>query len=454
MTSMTRTRFFACLLVFGLCVLESDPVHADVSTPGSGDVSQFEVNGLKVIIKQRPRSRTVALGLFVRGGSSNVDSSNAGIESLLLRVASDATTRFPRQVLRAELARMSSVISYGTNYDYSVLSLACVRANFERSWEVFADAAIHPALNVEDVEHEKSQMIAALRGEADEPDNALQLLQAHTSYAQHPYENEPDGTVASLEKLTAADLKLYHQKVMQTSHLLLVVVGNVEATDLRRKVAATFGLLPKGAYESTETPTFTFTSSHLEMLERALPTNYIQGIYGAPKLMSPDTEALVVASEILNTRVFDEIRVRRNLSYAPRAFFWKRGAPAGGIYVTAVDANQAVKVMRDEIARLQKQPVKAEELAQIAGNFLTKFYLSIESNAAQVGVLAQYELVDGGWQQSEATIERVRAVTAADVQRVATQYMKNLQFVVISQESAINRKTFTGEQVQASQSQP
>ena len=76
---MNRMLFFAGLLAFGLCLLESESRHADLSAAVSGDVTQFEVNGLKVIVKQRPRSRTVALGLFVRGGSSNINTSNAGI---------------------------------------------------------------------------------------------------------------------------------------------------------------------------------------------------------------------------------------------------------------------------------------------------------------------------------------------------------------------------------------
>jgi zinc protease len=451
---MTRMRFFACLLMLGMSMLESDPSLCDSSGVGSGDVTQFDVNGLKVIVKQRPKSRTVALGLFVRGGSSNINASNAGIESLLLRVSSDASVRFPRRMLRAELAHMGSSISYATNNDYSVLSLACVRANFDRSWEVFADAAIHPALNPQDVELDKSQMIATLRGQADDPDSALQSLQAHASYAGHPYENQPDGTPASLEKLTADDLRLYHQKVMQNSHLLLVVVGSVDVADLRRKVAATFGLLPKGVYNVSGVPMLAFASSHVEVLARELPTNYIQGIYAAPVLTSPDTDALLVASEILNERVFEEIRVKRNLSYAPSAFFWKRSAPSGGIYVTAVDANQAVKVMRDQIALLQKKPASAQELSGVAGSFLTKYYLAIESNAAQVGELAQYELTGGGWQRSETNLERVRAVTPADVQRVATRYMNNLQFAVVGNELSINRQAFTGQQVQSSQTQP
>ena len=65
-----------------------------------------------------------------------------------------------------------------------------------------------------------------------------------------------------------------------------------------------------------------------------------------------DIHAMQIASSILRDRVFEEVRVKRNLSYAPSAFLNSQGANVGGIYVTAVDANKAVRVMLDEIKRL------------------------------------------------------------------------------------------------------
>src|ERR1700742_3752231 len=59
-------------------------------------VSEFDVNGLKVLIKRREGSLTVAAGLFIRGGAANITAQNAGIETLMLSVATEATTNFPR----------------------------------------------------------------------------------------------------------------------------------------------------------------------------------------------------------------------------------------------------------------------------------------------------------------------------------------------------------------------
>ena len=68
-------------------------------------VSEFEVNGLKVLLKRREGSLTVAAGLFIRGGSANINAQNAGIETLMLSVATEATANFPRAIMRSRISR-------------------------------------------------------------------------------------------------------------------------------------------------------------------------------------------------------------------------------------------------------------------------------------------------------------------------------------------------------------
>src|SRR5215218_869987 len=62
-------------------------------------VTEFDVNGLKVIVKRRPSSATVAAGLFIRGGARNITDKTAGIENVMLSVATEGSKKFPRQVL-------------------------------------------------------------------------------------------------------------------------------------------------------------------------------------------------------------------------------------------------------------------------------------------------------------------------------------------------------------------
>ena len=408
-------------------------------------VTEFEVNGLKVLMKRREGSQTVSAGLFIRGGVENVSSSNAGVEAFMLNVASEASASFPRDKMRKETARMGTVIGDSVNYDYSTLSMAATRANFDRSWEIFTDVALHPSFTKEDVALVQARILASLQGEADEPDGYLQRLQERVAYVGHPYLNRPEGTAENVARLTAEDLRAYHQRIMQTSRLLLVVVGDLDAAQLKPRIAASFGKLPRGDYKPQAPPALSFTSSTVDVTTRELPTNYVQGMFTAPSITSPDIYPMRVASSLLRDRVFEEVRVKRNLSYAPDAFLRNQSANIGGLYVTAVDANQAVRVMLNEIARLQREPISRDDINAVIAQFLTTYYIGQETNAAQAAELAQSELIGGGWRNSLLFLEKLRAVTPADVQRVAQKYMRNIRFVVLGNPQQIDKNVFTGQ---------
>jgi predicted Zn-dependent peptidase len=408
-------------------------------------VSEFDVNGLKVLLKRREGSLTVATGLFIRGGASNINAQNAGIETLMLSAATEASTNFPRERMRSELSRMGTVIGSSSNNDYSVLSMATTRLHFDRSWQVFTDVALRPSFTKEDVALVQQRIVVSLSDDTDNPDVYLQKLQEKVAYAGHPYLNNTSGTPETVAKLTPEDLRLYHTKLMETSRLLLVIVGDLNPADVRARVTASFGKLPRGSYKAEAVPQLAFEKSSVEVTPRDLPTNYVQGLFTAPSLTSPDIYAMRVASSLLRDRVFEEVRVRRNLSYAPDAFLRTQAANVGGLYVTAVDANQSIRVMLSEIARLQNDPVGADDIHAVVAQYLTTYYLGQETNAAQAGELAQYELIGGGWRNSISFLERLTAVTPADIQRVAQKYMRNIRFVVLGNPRSVDLGVFTGQ---------
>lgn len=408
-------------------------------------VTEFDVNGLKVLIKRRAGSQTVAAGLFIKGGARNITAENAGIENLMLATAVEASANFPRERMRSELARMGTVFGSSVNYDYSSLSMASTRPNFDRSWEIFTDIALRPSFTKEDVGIVQSRLVASLRDDQDDPDTYLQRLQERAVYVGHPYINRPEGTAESVARITPEDLRRYHQQMMQTSRLLLVIVGDLDAQSLRERINASFGKLPRGNYAPQPLQQLSFTTPSVDVTQRAIPTNYVQGIFAAPPLTSEDIYPMRIASFILSQRVLEEVRFKRNLSYAPDAFLGSQGANIGGIYVTATDANQAVRVMLGEIARLQQEQIDQDDITAAVSGYLTNYYLRQETNAAQAGELAQYELIGGGWRNSLSYIERLRAVKPSDVERVAQKYMKNLRFVVLGDPASVDKRIFTNQ---------
>lgn len=435
----SRRAFLISLLTFSFAVVMLAQATGSPSLDQQTKlVTELNVNGLKVLVKRRPGAPTVAVGLFVRGGVMNLTPKTAGLESLTLLTATEASRRFPREVMRKELSFMGSSLNASASVDYSAMSLASTREAFDKTWEMFVDAVLNPSFNKADLEIVRDRMMTALKNQTISPDSHLDLLEERAVYANHPYAINPSGTLETVGSFTTTDLRSYHRKIMNTSRLLLVVVGDVDPQDFAKKVAGAFGKMPKGNYVARKLPTLDFSKPSLEVTPRDIETNYIKGIFAAPSADDPDYFAMQVAIAILQGRVYEEVRLKRNLSYAPNAEMNDYAANTGNIYVTANDANQSVSVMLGEIDRLKNE----EEFLGIPGYFLSTYFMKLQTNAAQAGELGRYELIGGGWRRSADFINGVGSVTPADVKRVARKYLNNLKFVVLGNPAAIDRSVF------------
>lgn len=408
----------------------------------ASQITEFDVNGLKVLVKRRPGTPTVAAGLFFRGGVRNVTAENAGIESMMLSVAAEASKNFPRQRLRKETSSIGTVISAGSNYDFSALAMASTKQHFDRSWAIFTDIVVNPAFAAEDIERIREATLTGLRAQNDSPEGALETLNEKVVYTGHPYANSPMGTVATVSSLKAPDLAAYHKRLLETSRMLLVVVGDVDPTVFQRQVAASFGTLPRGSYAATPVKPLDISQPTIEVNQKAVQTNYVKGTFSAPSIADADYYAMRAAIALLQSNVFDEVRNKRNLSYAPDAEMDSHAANTASISVSSVNPNEAVRVMLAEIDKLRRGMIEEDDLKRMSAYFLTTHYLKLETNAAQVADLAQYEIFGGGWRRSQEFLDKIRSVKTAEVQAVATKYMRNLRFSVIGNPADIDRPVF------------
>lgn len=442
MSLIIRASVVAVLVLSAFDVVRAQTPRTDDFSAQAAAVTEFDVNGLKVIVKRRPSAPTVAGGLFIRGGARNIDEKSAGIENLMLASATDAGQKMPRSMVRRELSRLGSAIGSAVSNDYSAVSLVSTRGNFDRVWEIFAEVMLNPAFNQADIDLNRERILTGLRESGASPESALETIQNNVIFAGHPYANDVSGTVANISRFTPGELREYHKSVMQTSRLLFVFVGDLDPDQLRARIAATFGKLPRGDYKERQLPALDFSKGTLDITQRALPTNYVQGLFAAPALGDSDYYAMRVATSILHALVNQEVRVRRQLSYAPGAEMDSNAANTANISVSTTDANQAVSVMLDQIKLLQTRTLNKEVIDEIAAFFLTKYYLGQETSAAQVGELARYELIGGGWRNSFEFLKGVRAVTPEEIRSVSNKYMKNIRFAVVGNERGINRSIF------------
>jgi zinc protease len=408
----------------------------------SQDVQSFDVNGLKVIFKQNTANDILSVNMYFKGGVVNLNEDQAGLEALTLIVAQKATKNYPKDKLNATLERMNTQINSNASLDYSRLSMLCVKQNFDASWNIFVDMLLNPSFAEEDLNLERDRLISSIKQVNDNPDAYLSKVVTNEFYVDHPYSVPVNGTEETLNSFTTQDLKDFMSGRLQTSQILLVVVGNTTMADLQQKVKDAFGNLPGGSYTKIAMQEVDHAEPSIKIIHRELPTNYIQGSYSAPERGTTDGYTMLIANSILRDRVWEEVRTKRSLSYAPSTRYVNNFSNYGAIYVTAVDPDTTIKVMINELERLKNEPISDKELSNKVRQFITFYYMGNETNQAQANALAFYELAGIGYHEVNKFLTNVNKVTPQDIQDVAQKYMKNLQFVLIGNPESLEIASF------------
>ncbi len=409
-----------------------------------GDITVAYENGIRILVKRNPGAELAAIDLYVRGGARNWTKADAGVELLALRTAvSGGTKTMDRDTFTKKLSALGSTLGASSTADFAVLEAKSLTGEIDTTFAMLADAFLNPAMPATEIEVGRQRQLAGIRRDEETPDGRLGLLVTKAVWAGHPYENRAIGTVESVSALNAEALRAHLAKLRETSRLEIVVVGDVDAGHVRELVRRAFGLLPRGQYVEAPLPTPKFDRPHVEVTKADLPTNYIQGTFLGPSWRDADLPAGIVGMTILSNRVWDEVRTKRNLSYAPKAGFgWSSEVTRGVLYVTAVDPDKTFGVMLDEAKKLADKPVSDKDLASAKAQFLTNHVMQNEASDGQASWLGLTDLVGGDYRLSRTLPERIKAVTVSDVETFAQKRIKNLQTVVLGDPAKVDEKLF------------
>ena len=417
----------------------------DAAPVVDGDVTVATVAGIRVVVKRIPGAEFAAGELYVRGGTRNWTAANAGIEQLAFDVAASGGTKsLDKTAYSRKLASLGARLSASARNDFSSLSLSVPVGAWDEAFALLADVFRNPALPASEIELERTQSLAQLHHEQEDPDGQLWTLERGQLFAGHPYANRPVGTLESVTALRPEDLAPYLDKLRETSRLLFVAAGDVDPAHVLDQVQRAYGDLPRGGYVETPLPALAFDQAHLITKERKLPTNYCESVFPVPRWSEPDFVTGLVAVSGLSWRLWQEVRTRRNLTYSVHASVNTGLAqPFGTLYVTAVDPNTTMKVMLDEVRRMREQPMAGEELAGFKAVFLTGYLQEHETAEGQAMTLGDALLYAGDWRFARALPDRVRAVTAEDVQAFARKYLGHLQAAVVGDPTKVDAGLFT-----------
>ena len=405
--------------------------------------TSFNVSGVQVILRRNDANNVVAAHLYLLGGARQVTQRNAGIEPMLLEVSERGTQRYPKNALRRAMAKLGSEIVVAPSADWTMFGIRSSTEVFDSTWAIFADRVMHPTLAKAEVNLVKSQFLSAIRQRRDDPDALANYLADSIAFTGHPYSVSVAGNEQSIQGIDSAALREYHRSQLVTSRMLLVVVGDIDRAHIERLVAQSIGQLPRGSYKWTAPPRVPEMPTALVVERRQLPTNYLLGYYSGPLASGPDYQALRVATSVLTGRMFAEIRTRQNLTYDVHAPFVDRAATAGGLYVSTVEPDTTMKLMRSAIADLQEGMLDPVGLKQLEEQFITEYFLDNETNAAQADFLARSQLYEGDYKEAERFVDELKSVTPEAVQRVARKYMKGFRFAYVGDPSKLNPRTIT-----------
>ncbi len=312
----------------------------------------------------------------------------------------------------------------------------------DTTFALLADTFLHPALPAVELEAHRQRSLAGLRHEQDSPDGRLRFAMHQRLFAGHPYENRSTGTLESLGKIQVADLGAHLARLRQASRLVFVATGDIDPAHVIDQVRSTFGALPAATTAKRRSPRG-LRQALSAVVEQKLPTNYCQSMFIAPGYAEADYAQGLIAMNVLNDRLFDEIRTKRNLSYAPSARLSANlSIGLGSLYVTAVDADAARKVTLDEVKRLQSDPVSERELTSAKSTFLTGYLMENETMSGQAGMIGRALLLGNDWHLARTLPEKIKAVTPAEIQAFARKYAGHLQTVVLEDPSKIDRGLF------------
>ncbi|HSO37162.1 MAG TPA: pitrilysin family protein [Labilithrix sp.] len=398
-----------------------------------GAVTQQMVGGLMVLVKRIPGAELAAMQLAIRGGARNWGKADAGIERLALATAvSGGTRRLDRDAFARRLAALGSELGSSSNEDYASLEAKSLTATFDETFALLTDAFLVPVLPETELEVHRQDLLSHLRHEQESPDGRLAMKARLAVFKNHPYENRPVGTAESVASVTPAAVAAHLARLRESGRLLLVVVGDVDPAHVAVLAREKLGALPRGSFAGGPMPPITFAGPALEVEDAKLPTSYVLGQYPSATPRDPDFYAAMVANEVLGSRIFEEVRVKRNLSYAPSASLaWNSAVPLGRLYVTAVDPDTTMRVMLDEVKKLKTTPVNGKDLEGAKATYLTEHLVSSETTDGQAAWLTRAQLLTGDFRFESRLLEKVKAVSAAEVQAYANARMKNLQLQVI-----------------------
>jgi len=388
-------------------------------------------NGLKVLLLEDHKSAVVTFQVWYRVGSRNEIDGRSGLAHFLEHMMFKGTKKMKPEEYSRIIAQNGGNSNAYTTQDHTVYFATMSRDKIGVEIELEADRMTNAVLD--DYESEKMVVMEErrLRTE-DNPGAALDEVMGAIVYTVYPYRRPVIGWMSDILNLSGDDLRQFYKTYYAPNNAFIVVVGDFDAQQILAKIKQEFGKIARGAAApkvTLEEPPQKGERRVALKKEAELPL--LSMYYHVPNLQDSDGFALDLLSVILASG--RSSRLHQDLVYNKRI---ATGVDADydGVSIGPAIFSFTAQVMPDKqqaevesaidkvIAQVRSEPVSDRELEKAKNQVEAAFVFGQDSIFGQALRIGQFESV-AKWQFINAYLPGIRAVTAADVLRVAKKYL-------------------------------
>ena len=389
-------------------------------------------NGMQVIIVLHHEQPAVSMRLLVRAGSVQDLPGKAGVANLAASLLDQGTTSKTAQQIADQIDFIGGALGTGSGSDLSFVNVIVMKDSFDVGMDLLADVARNPAFAAEEIERQKQQVISSLRVNQGDPDYIASVLFDRLVYGFHPYGLPNSGTPETLAAITRADLQAYHRRNFVPNNMILAIVGDITSAEAFAAAQRAFGGWPRGEIEPLKIVDPPPPTRRIVIVDKpdAVQTEIRVGQLAIPRkhqdYLAWDLAVKILGGEGAN-RLHRVLRSERGLTYGAAADTEAR--KQAGDFVAETDTRtettgEALRLMVDEISKLQRDRVFERELSDAQAYLAGSFPLTIETPneiATQVLNVVFYDLPV---EEIGTFRERVQRVTPDDILRVARFYVR------------------------------
>ena len=419
-------------------VLHSEKHSGGPEKPGLTDSAKPQVftfpNGLTLIVEENKGAPVASVQAWCNTGSIHEGKLlGAGLSHILEHMLFKGTTSRAPGVIASQVQDQGGYINAYTSYDRTVYWIDVPAKGAGKAVDILADAMMNATLPEAEYTKEQEVIRREFAMGYDNPDRTASLLLFRTAYHVSPFKEPVIGHLDIYNKLSRQDVLDYYKRRYVPNNLCFVVVGDVNASEIRDQLTAYFEKYPRVALEPVtiaEEPPQLGKQEGRDTFPSDLSRMNIA--WRAPGITSPDAPAVELLSAVLGAGTSSilntDLRERKGLVHQIGAGLYTLTPKEGLIYVGAVTdpdkRDAAEKAIMAQVERVAREGVTPEELSKAKKGLLSDHYHGLTTMRGRASDYGNGWLMTGNAEFGKRYLESIEKVTPEDVRRVAALYLK------------------------------